>query len=120
MRTAARPGEHPGAGLTHLRPELRRLGDGQAEVAGDDHHADLGEGLLELGDGCGLLTTIHAILHVVDRTPDGERPGSKRPCGRTRMANSPSMGHGAGRCLHGERQSHTRGKPHGGQIPFPV
>ena len=42
-----------GTGLTHLRPELRRLGDGQAEVAGDDHHTNLGEGLLEIGDGRG-------------------------------------------------------------------
>src|SRR5690606_21774763 len=50
------------ASFARLVAEVRRLLDGHPEVAGDDHHADLVEGAIQLGNGFGLLSTIHAGL----------------------------------------------------------
>src|SRR3546814_14056826 len=64
-------------GFPHLDPKLGRLRDGEPEVAGDDHHADLVEGAVQLGNGLGLLSTIHAILHVwASRKRPGYTPRS--------------------------------------------
>ena len=49
-----------GAGVAHLQTQVRGLRHGQTEIAGDDHHARLGEDLLQLGDQIGFLRTIHA------------------------------------------------------------
>src|SRR3546814_20485495 len=67
-------------GFPHLDPKLGRLRDGEPEVAGDDHHADLVEGAVQLGNGLGLLSTIHAILHVwASRKRPGYTPGEGEP-----------------------------------------
>src|SRR3546814_7431790 len=67
-------------GFPHIDPKLVRLRDGEPEVAGDDHHADLVEGVVQLGNGLGLLSTIHAILHVwASRKRPGYTPGEGEP-----------------------------------------
>src|SRR3546814_3249380 len=51
-------------GFPHLDPKLGRLRDGEPEVAGDDHHADLVEGAVQLDNGLGLLSTIKSEEHT--------------------------------------------------------
>src|SRR5690606_28807021 len=46
----------------HLRAQCGGLTHRQAEVAGDDHHADLVEDRVEGFDRFGFLRTIHALL----------------------------------------------------------
>ena len=63
-----------GPGIAHLRPQCGGLRHRQAEVAGDDHHADLVEDRVEGGDRFGFLRTIHAVLlHIWPRAACAER-----------------------------------------------
>src|SRR5262245_6677439 len=63
-----------GTGIAHLHAQVGRLGDRQAEIAGDHHHAGLVEDVLQLGNQIGFLRTIHAILLVIPPAgPSGKR-----------------------------------------------
>src|SRR5690606_23694899 len=64
-------------GVAHLAAQGGGLTHRHAEVAGDDHHADLVEDRVELGDRFGFLRTIHALLlHKWSRAYSCARPAT--------------------------------------------